>query len=88
MKMGDGPNDRGGSRYHMMNAVEDSLRRLKTDYIDLYYIHRWDEETPMYETLRALDDLVRMGKVRYLGASEFASWQLASQIISGLSRIC
>ncbi len=77
MKMGDGPNDRGGSRYHMMNAVEDSLRRLQTDYIDLYYIHRWDEETPMYETLRALDDLVRMGKVRYLGASEFASWQLA-----------
>ena len=75
--MGDGPNDRGTSRYHIMNAVEASLRRLQNDHIDLYYVHRWDETTPIIETLRALDDLIRMGKVRYIGASDFASWQLA-----------
>jgi aryl-alcohol dehydrogenase-like predicted oxidoreductase len=74
---GDGPNDRGASRYHIMNAVEASLRRLQSDHIDLYYVHRWDQDTPIEETLRALDDLVRSGKVRYLGASEFASWQIA-----------
>ena len=75
--VGEGPNDRGASRYHMMNAVEESLDRLQTDHIDLYYVHRWDEHTPIEETLRGLDDLLRAGKVRYLGASEFASWQLA-----------
>lgn len=75
--MGEGPNDRGASRYHLMNAVEASLKRLQSDHIDLYYIHRWDEQTPIEETLRALDDLIRAGKVRYLGASNFASWQLA-----------
>jgi aryl-alcohol dehydrogenase-like predicted oxidoreductase len=75
--MGDGPNDRGASRYHILDAVEASLRRLQTDYIDLYQIHRWDDSTPIEETLRALDDLVRAGKVRYIGASNFAAWQLA-----------
>jgi len=75
--VGEGTNDRGTSRYHLMNAVEDSLRRLQSDHIDLYYIHRWDESVPIEETLRALDDLIRMGKVRYLGASDFAAWQLA-----------
>ena len=75
--VGPGPNDRGASRYHMMNAMEMSLRRLQSDHVDLYYVHRWDEYTPISETLRALDDLVRMGKVRYVGASAFASWQLA-----------
>ena len=74
---GDGPNDRGGSRYHMLNAVEASLRRLQSDHIDLYYLHRWDSSTPIEETLRGLDDLVRMGKVRYIGGSDFAAWQLA-----------
>jgi aryl-alcohol dehydrogenase-like predicted oxidoreductase len=74
---GDGPNDRGGSRYHLMNAVEASLRRLQSDHIDLYYLHRWDASTPIEETLRALDDLVRMGKIRYVGGSDFAAWQLA-----------
>ncbi len=74
---GDGPNDRGTSRYHLMNSVEASLRRLQNDYIDLYYVHRWDETTPIEETLRGLDDLVRMGKVRYVGTSDFAAWQLA-----------
>ena len=74
---GDGTNDRGASRYHMMNQVEKSLRRLKNDYIDLFYVHRWDPQTPVEETLRGLDDLVRMGKVRYVGCSDFAAWQLA-----------
>ncbi|CAG0985030.1 NDP-hexose C3-ketoreductase / dTDP-4-oxo-2-deoxy-alpha-D-pentos-2-ene 2,3-reductase [Anaerolineae bacterium] len=74
---GEGPNDKGASRYHMMHAVEASLRRLQSDHIDLYYVHRWDEHTPIEETLRALDDLVRQGKVRYVGASNFVSWQLA-----------
>jgi aryl-alcohol dehydrogenase-like predicted oxidoreductase len=77
MKMGDGPNEWGASRYHMMNAVEASLRRLNTDHIDLYQVHEWDPTTPIEETLRGLDDLVRSGKVRYVGASNFAAWQLA-----------
>jgi aryl-alcohol dehydrogenase-like predicted oxidoreductase len=75
--VGKGTNDEGASRYHMMNAVEVSLRRLQSDHIDLYYVHRWDENTPIEETLRALDDLIRAGKVRYVGASSFAAWQLA-----------
>lgn len=74
---GAGPNERGGSRYHMLNAVEASLRRLQSDHIDLYYLHRWDESTPIEETLRGLDDLLRMGKIRYIGGSDFAAWQLA-----------
>jgi aryl-alcohol dehydrogenase-like predicted oxidoreductase len=70
-------NSWGASRYQMMQAVEKSLRRLQTDHIDLYYCHRWDETTPIEETLRGLDDLIRMGKVNYIGASTFAAWQLA-----------
>jgi len=70
-------NSWGASRYHMMQAVEQSLRRLQSDHIDLYYAHRWDDTTPIEETLRAFDDLIRMGKVRYIGASQYASWQLA-----------
>jgi len=77
MKMGDGPHKSGGSRKYIMSAVEDSLRRLDTDYIDLYQLHRPDPETPIEETLRALDDLVRSGKVRYIGNSNFAGWQAA-----------
>jgi len=75
--MGDGTNDKGASRYHIMHGVEASLRRLQSDYIDLYQIHSWDDTTPIEETLRALDDLVRSGKVRYVGASNFAAWQLS-----------
>ncbi|HSK29585.1 MAG TPA: aldo/keto reductase [Candidatus Limnocylindria bacterium] len=71
------PNSWGASRYQMMQAVEKSLRRLQTDHIDLYYCHRWDDTTPIEETLRGLDDLIRMGKIRYIGASVYASWQLA-----------
>ena len=74
---GDGPNDRGASRYHIMQGVDASLRRLQTDHIDLYQIHRWDDVTPIEETLRTLDDLISAGKVRYVGASNFAAWQLA-----------
>ncbi len=75
--MGEGPNDEGASRYHIISGVEASLRRLQSDHIDLYQIHRWDEKTPIEETLRTLDALVRSGKVRYIGASNFAAWQLA-----------
>jgi len=75
-KSGPGVNDTGSSRQHIMQGVEDSLRRLGTDYIDLYYIHTPDYDTPIDETLRALDDLVRQGKVRYLACSNFRAWQL------------
>lgn len=75
--MGEGTNDKGSSRYHIMNGVEASLRRLQSDHIDLYQLHRWDDNTPIEESLRALDDLVRSGKVRYIGASNYAAWQLA-----------
>jgi aryl-alcohol dehydrogenase-like predicted oxidoreductase len=74
--MGDGPNDAGASRYHLLTAIEASLRRLKTDHIDLYQIHGWDEGVPVEEMMRALEDAVRAGKVRYLGASNFSAWQL------------
>jgi len=75
-KTGSGPNDIGLSRHHILEGCESSLRRLGTDYIDLYQVHRFDPATPLEETLRALDDLVRQGKVRYLGCSNFAGWQL------------
>ena len=69
MPMGDGPNDAGLSRHHLVSACEASLRRLHTDRIDLYQVHEWDGQTPLDETLQALDDLVRAGKVRYVGCS-------------------
>lgn len=75
--LGEGPNQQGLSRHHLLSSVEGSLRRLQTDYIDLLIIHGWDELTPPLETLRAMDDLVRSGKVRYVGASNLAAWQLA-----------
>jgi aryl-alcohol dehydrogenase-like predicted oxidoreductase len=74
--LGPGPNDSGMSRSHIMNAVEDSLRRLGTDYIDLYYIHHVDVQTPLEEMLRAFDDLVRQGKIRYTGCSNYEAWRL------------
>lgn len=79
-KMGDGPNDRGLSRKHIMDSVDASLKRLGTDHIDLYQIHRWDESTPIEETLEALNDLVGMGKVRYLGASSMFAWRFAKAL--------
>ena len=77
-----GSNEQGGSRNYIMKAVDSSLRRLNTDYIDLYYIHFPDTETPIEETLRALDDLVRTGKVRYIGCSNFAAWQLCEAMLT------
>ncbi len=74
--MGPGPNDAGLSRHHLIEACEASLRRLQTDHIDLYQVHEWDGLTPLEETLGALDDLLRSGKVRYVGCSNFAGWQV------------
>jgi aryl-alcohol dehydrogenase-like predicted oxidoreductase len=76
MTMGDGPNDAGLSRYHIIRQCEESLRRLGTDYIDLYQVHEWDGITPQDETLEALDTLVKSGKVRYIGSSNYSGWQL------------
>jgi len=73
---GSGPNDRGLSRYHLIEACEASLRRLRTDVIDLYQVHQWDGETPLEETMEALDSLVRAGKVRYVGCSNFSGWHV------------
>ncbi|KAB8142730.1 aldo/keto reductase [Chloroflexia bacterium SDU3-3] len=78
LPVGDGPNDTGLSRKHIMDSIDASLRRLQTDYVDLYQIHRFDPDTPMEETMEALNDLVRAGKVRYLGASSMYAWQFAS----------
>jgi aryl-alcohol dehydrogenase-like predicted oxidoreductase len=80
MPMGEGVNGQGGSRWYVMRAVEASLRRLETDYIDLYQMHQPDPTTPVEETLRALDDLVKAGKVRYIGCSNFAAWQLSEAL--------
>jgi aryl-alcohol dehydrogenase-like predicted oxidoreductase len=79
-EMGTGPNDRGGSRKHIFQAVEASLRRLQTDYIDLYQMHFPDYETPLNETLQALDDLVHSGKVRYIGCSNYPAWLLTKAL--------
>jgi aryl-alcohol dehydrogenase-like predicted oxidoreductase len=79
-RMGDLPNDAGLSRRHVMDGIEASLRRLGTDYVDLYQVHQVDQVTPVYETLSALDDLVHQGKVRYLGCSNYAAWQLCEAL--------
>jgi aryl-alcohol dehydrogenase-like predicted oxidoreductase len=76
MPTGRGPNEAGLSRHHILRAAEDSLRRLDVEHIDLYHVHEWDGQTPLEETLEALDTLVRSGKVRYLGVSNYAGWQL------------
>jgi aryl-alcohol dehydrogenase-like predicted oxidoreductase len=84
MPMGEGPYSTGGSKRHIISSCEASLRRLNTDYLDLYYIHQPDPATPEQETLEAFDSLVRSGKVRYIGCSNYAGWQLADAL--GLSR--
>jgi aryl-alcohol dehydrogenase-like predicted oxidoreductase len=88
--MGDGPEDEGLSRNHILRSVENSLRRLQTDYLDLYQAHWPDEKTPIEETLRAFDELVKQGKVRYIGASNYAAWELMQALWSsdrnGLAR--
>ena len=78
--MSDDPNDRGLSRKHIFDSIDASLRRLQTDYVDLYQIHRWDDQTPIAETLEALHDLVKIGKVRYVGASSMYAWQFAKAL--------
>ena len=78
--MSDDPNDRGLSRKHVMASIDNSLRRLGTDYVDLYQIHRWDDTTPIEETLCALHDIVRSGKARYIGASSAFAWQFAKAL--------
>jgi aryl-alcohol dehydrogenase-like predicted oxidoreductase len=89
-RFGDGPNDLGTSRYHLTRAVEGSLRRLGTDYIDLYQLHTFDALTPVEETLGVLDGLVRAGKIRYIGASNFSGWHLQKSLAAsekyGLAR--
>jgi aryl-alcohol dehydrogenase-like predicted oxidoreductase len=73
---GKGPNDKGASRWHLIRACEDSLKRLRTDHIDLYFMHEWDGHTPIEETMEALDSLVRSGKVRYVGCSNYSAWHI------------
>jgi aryl-alcohol dehydrogenase-like predicted oxidoreductase len=79
-EMGPGPNDQGLSRKHILSSIDASLKRLGTDYVDLYQIHRWDYETPIEETLEALNDVVRAGKARYIGASSMYAWQFAKAL--------
>lgn len=79
-QMGENPNEKGSSRYHLMNALEDSLKRLNTDHIDLYIMHGFDRYTPVEETLKTLDAMVKSGKVRYIGCSNFAAWQLMKSL--------
>jgi len=78
--MGPGPNDKGLSRKHIMSAIDASLKRLGTDYVDLYQIHRWDYNTPIEETMEALHDIVKAGKARYIGASSMYAWQFAQAL--------
>jgi 1-deoxyxylulose-5-phosphate synthase len=79
-EMGSGPNERGLSRKHILSSIDASLQRLGTDYVDLYQIHRWDYDTPIEETLEALNDVVRAGKARYIGASSMYTWQFAKAL--------
>ena len=78
--MGPGPNDQGLSRKHVLSSIDASLKRLGTDYVDLYQIHRWDYDTPIEETLEALNDVVRAGKARYIGASSMYAWQFTKAL--------
>ncbi|HET6534522.1 MAG TPA: aldo/keto reductase [Actinoplanes sp.] len=87
MPMGDGPNDAGLSRHHIIRSAEASLRRLGTDYIDLYQVHEWDGQTPLEETLTALNDLVRSGKVRYIGCSNYAAWHVMKALAISDARL-
>src|SRR6184192_768968 len=80
MPMSDDPNDRGLSRKHIMHSIDNSLRRLGTDYVDLYQIHRFDSSTPIEETMEALHDVVKSGKARYIGASSMYAWQFAKML--------
>lgn len=80
MRIGDGPNDEGVSRFHLIRECERSLKRLRTDYIDIYYMHEWDGTTPVEEKLAALDTLVQQGKIRYIGCSNYSGWQIMKSL--------
>lgn len=80
MRIGAGPNDEGASRFHLIRECERSLKRLRTDYLDIYYIHEWDGTTPVEEQMAALDTLVQQGKVRYIGCSNYAGWQVMKSL--------
>ncbi len=84
--LGEGPNESGASRYHLINACEANLRRLKTNHIDLYQIHNWDGVTSFEETLRALEDLVKSGKIRYFGTSNYTAWQMMKTLCCASER--
>ncbi|BDA83176.1 aldo/keto reductase [Aureimonas sp. SA4125] len=90
MRIGDGPNDEGASRWHLIRECERSLKRLRTDHIDIYHIHEWDGSTPVEETMEALDTLIRQGKIRYSGCSNYTGWQLMKSLMAsekaGLAR--
>lgn len=79
-RMGEGPNDGGANRYHLLQQIDASLKRLQLDHVDLYQIHAWDAGTPVEETLRALEDIVRSGRARYIGVSNWAAWQIAKAL--------
>jgi aryl-alcohol dehydrogenase-like predicted oxidoreductase len=82
MKIGEGPNDEGASRWHLIRECERSLKRLKRDHIDIYHIHEWDGQTPVEETMEALDTLVRQGKIRYAGCSNYTGWQIMKSLMA------
>ncbi|MBV9793277.1 MAG: aldo/keto reductase [Actinobacteria bacterium] len=86
MKVGDGPNDAGLSRHHIIEGLEASLRRLQTDHIDIYHVHEWDGQTPVEETLSTLDAQVKAGKIRYLAASNYSGWQLMKALAAADAR--
>ena len=82
MRIGDGPNDEGASRWHLIRECERSLKRLRRDHIDIYYIHEWDGQTPVEETMEALDTLIRQGKIRYAGCSNYTAWQIMKSLMA------
>jgi aryl-alcohol dehydrogenase-like predicted oxidoreductase len=82
MNIGEGPNDEGSSRWHLIRECERSLKRLKRDHIDIYHIHEWDGQTPVEETMEALDTLVRQGKIRYAGCSNYTGWQIMKSLMA------
>lgn len=82
MRIGDGPNDEGASRWHLIRECERSLKRLRRDHIDLYHIHEWDGQTPVEETMEALDTLVKQGKIRYAGCSNYTGWQIMKSLMA------
>jgi aryl-alcohol dehydrogenase-like predicted oxidoreductase len=82
MRIGDGPNDEGASRWHLIRECERSLKRLQRDHIDIYHIHEWDGQTPVEETMEALDTLIRQGKIRYAGCSNYTGWQIMKSLMA------